>query len=453
MGSSMQFAGVSSLDPSLGRVWDDVTQTLPIAAVPLPVVPLELLAGPRRREIGRNRGAATAEPRALIPEKRVAAGTTVLCRVGLLYDGRRAFDRRVMAGVAAWLKEHEGFCLHIADNSAPNPDSQDVDGVIANLDDPAVRSAVAASKLPVVGFGSGRHGWESRASVPYLFTSNTAIANLAADHFMSCSLSHFGFCGYARTDLNGWSGAREDAFVTRVAARGFTCHIGPAQRRVSAQSKLTDWLRSLPKPAGIMASDDIQARRILEACRATGIAVPKEIAVIGVDNDELLCELGLTTLTSVDPGAMQIGYRAAELLDCIMRGKRPKELNVAIEPVGIVGRRSTESAVVRDLVVEKAMAFIQDSISEGIRVRDVARAVAMSRSSLETRFRKEFGNTIRGIIRRVQMERAKRLVADSDLPLKQVAVSTGFRSVQHMTTLFRQAFGHPPAVYRHIARL
>lgn len=461
MGSTSQFEDVLIRSLPVQRFWDEMPESHPFPFIPVPASLFQLLAAPRRKT-GTDPGLAAASPAGHL-KKRVGAGKGVLRRLGLIYDARRAFDRKVMAGVAAWLKEHQDFCLHVEQNSLhhpipPNLASWDLDGIIANVDNQIVAKAVTASGLPAVGFGTGYRGYEPEPSTPYLFPSDAGIANLAADHFAACGLHNFGYCGYTHSKLSGWSKAREDAFAIRLAERGFTCSIwlepkAETQPGDSLQGGLAAWLRSLPKPAGVMAADDVQARRILEVCRAHGIAVPGEIAVIGVDNDELLCGLGMTALTSIEPGALRLGYEAAELLDGMMHGKKPAQLNVAIKPVGIMGRQSTESVIVRDRVVEKAMTIIQEGVSEGIRVSDVARAVAISRPSLERRFKKEFGETVHGMMRKVQLERAKRLVADSDLPLKQVAVSTGFRSVQYMTTLFRRTFGHPPAIYRQRARV
>jgi LacI family transcriptional regulator len=179
-----------------------------------------------------------------------------------------------------------------------------------------------------------------------------------------------------------------------------------------------------------------------------GLRVPEEIAVIGVDNDELLCRLSSPTLTSVEQGANRLGYRAAALLDKIISGKTPKHRRFLIDPVGIVIRQSTEIFAIDEPKVAKAMAYIQEHAFEGIKVPDVVEAVAVSRSGLETRFAKTLGYTIRSAIRQVQLERARRLISETSLPLKQVAADTGFRSVQHMTTLFGRAFGKSPARYR-----
>jgi len=197
-----------------------------------------------------------------------------------------------------------------------------------------------------------------------------------------------------------------------------------------------------------MAANDSRARHVLEACRTADLTVPGEVAVIGVDNDELLCQLSTPLLTSIDQGAMRIGYEAAALLHGIIHGKKPRKRRFVVDPVGIVARQSTDVLAVDDPKLAIAMAFIQDHACEGIKGQDVVRAVAISRSGLENRFKAILGYTVRGAIRQVQMERARRLISGTSLPLKQVASALGLRSVQHLTTLFGKTFNQSPAKYR-----
>lgn len=384
-------------------------------------------------------------------------------QVALIYDARLAYDLKVMTGVAAYLKQRPHFSVYIEENALKDQRLPDLrswggDGIIADFDDPAIAAAVVQSRLPSVGFGSG-YGWYAPGSpIPYFFTNNSAIANLAADHLMDRGLRHFAYCGYARTPINGWSQEREEAFSARVAGRGFPCRVYRGQRTTgrqwaSIQRSLAAWLTSLPKPLGLMAANDNRARQVLEACRACGLHVPREVAVVGVDNDELLCQLSSPLLTSVEQGAKQLGYQAAELLDRLMHGKKPKKRRFVVDPVGVVDRQSTNLVAIADAIVAKAMAFIQDHAPDGIKAQDVLDTVAISRSGLEMRFKASLGYTVRAAIRQTQLERVRRLIAETSLPLKQIAAGTGFRSVQHMTMLFAKAFGTTPAQYRHTVQL
>ncbi len=381
--------------------------------------------------------------------------------VALIYDARLAYDLKVMAGVAAYLREGSTWSVYIEENALkdqrlPDLRSWEGDGVIADFDDPNVAKAVAQSGLPAVGFGSG-YGWYAPESpIPYFFTNNEAIAKLAADHLLERGLRHLAYCGYPPSPINGWSEERERGFIKRVQERGLSCAVyhGPSvsgRKWPMVQRSLCAWLSSLPKPLGLMAANDNRGRQVLEACRNCSVRVPEDVAVIAVDNDDLLCQFASPPLSSIEQGAKRIGYEAAALLDRLMRGDKPKMRRFVVDPVQIVPRQSTDMLAVDDRKVAEAMAFISDHACEGIKVQQVVKAVAISRSGLEARFRTVLGRTIRCALRDAQLQRARKLIVGTDLPLKQIAAKTGFRSVQHMTSLFGKAFGHSPARYRKMA--
>lgn len=384
-------------------------------------------------------------------------------RVALIYDARLAYDLKVMAGVAAFIRECANFNVYIEENALKDQKLPDLrtwggDGIIADFDHPLVAAAVTRSKRPVVGFGSG-YGWYVReSSVPYFFTNNTMIAQMAAQHLVVRGIRNFAFVGYGRTRINAWSEEREIAFVRALKAKGHSCvrylhRYATIREWATAQQALAKWLRSLPKPLGVMAANDRQARNVLVACRDYGLRVPEDVAVIGVDNDELLCQLSSPPLTSVEQGARRMGYEAAALLERLMSGMKVRQRHFVIDPTGIVTRQSTDTLAVEDTAVARAMLFIQEQASNGIKVPDVVSATAVSRSGLETRFIKSLGYTIHAAIRNVQLERSRRFISETDLPLKQVAALSGFRSVQHMTTLFGKAFHLSPARFRNTVAL
>ena len=376
-------------------------------------------------------------------------------RVALIYDARLTYDLKVMTGVAAYLQEGHHYSVYIEesalkDQRLPDLRSWSGDGIIADFDDPAVARLVMQSGLPAVAFGGG-YGWYVEGSpIPYFYANNQAVARLAADHLLERGFKHFAFCGYARTAINGWSHERQEAFVAHVEAQGGRCAVFPDRQRparqwAALQRAMGEWLRKLPKPLGVMAANDTRGRQVLEACRAHDLNVPDEVAVIGVDNDELLCRLSTPPMSSVEPGARRLGYAAAAHLDTIMQGRKPRRKHFVIDPTGVVTRQSTDMLAIDDQKVAQAMGFIREHACDGISVPQVVGAVAISRSGLETRFAKVLGYTIRSVIRRTQLERANHLVSETDMPLKQIASDTGFKSVQHMTTLFVKAFGDTPA--------
>jgi LacI family transcriptional regulator len=379
-------------------------------------------------------------------------------RVALIYNATLAYDLKVMAGVARYLRERTNYSIYLEENALkdqrlPALRSWGGDGIIADFDHPGVAKAVIQSKLPIVAFGGGGGGYVKDSQIPYFFTNNGAVADLAADHLLTRGLRNFAYCGFAPTAVNGWSQDRERQFVRRVRERGYSCDVYVDQGRTSrqwasVQRSLAAWLTPLPKPLGVMAANDSRARHILEACRLIGLRVPEEVAVIGVDNDELLCQLSSPPLTSIEQGAKRIGYEAAALLDRLMCGKKLRQRDFVIDPPGIFTRRSTDILAIDDPIVAKAMSFIQENAFTGVSAADIVHAVGVSRSGLEIRFHRALGYTVHAAIRRVQLERARRLISETNLPLKEIAASVGFRSIQHMTTLFGKTFHQSPAKYR-----
>ncbi len=379
-------------------------------------------------------------------------------RIALVYDGELAFSRKVMSGVAAYLQEAPVHSVYISENAFADRRIADLrawggDGIIADFNTQVVADAVVNSGIPAVAFGCGEGWYVPEAKIPSFFSNNAAIASLTIDHLIDRGIRRFAYCGYSQRLSHRWSKERQDAFTKLAEQRGFTVsayNSGSTGDRnwAAIERSLAAWLRTLPKPVGVLAANDHRARQVLEACRAAGIRVPQEIKVIGVDNDELVCQLSSPLLTSIEQGTRRIGYEAASLLDKIMEGKSVRRLRYVVNPVGIVTRQSTDLRAIDDPLVAKAMAIVQKGAVGGIRVADIASQLAVSRSGLESHFRAAMGCSVRGAVRQVQLDEVKRLITDTSMALKEIAAATGFRSVQHMTTLFRRAFGNPPAKHR-----
>jgi LacI family transcriptional regulator len=208
------------------------------------------------------------------------------------------------------------------------------------------------------------------------------------------------------------------------------------------------WIHSLPKPLGLMACNDFRGIQALDACRRAGIAVPEEMAVIGVDNEELVCKLAYPPLSSVVPNARRIGYEAAALLDRLMRGEPEPTIPLAIPPLEVITRLSTDVNAIADPDVAAAMRFIREHACEGIGVDEVLAQVPVSRSVLQRRFRSLLGRSIHAVIAAVRLQRAKQLLVETDLSLAVIAKRTGFSHVEYLCAAFRQAVGLPPGAYR-----
>jgi len=265
------------------------------------------------------------------------------------------------------------------------------------------------------------------------------------------------YCGYPCIPTNKWSSARAEAFAKRAAQAGCTCDVFTGRHHVACdwdamQRELTDWLASLSRPVGLMACNDVRARHVLEACRLLGLRVPDDVAVVGVDNNEMMCELSAPPLTSVEQGLRRMGYEAAALLDRLMAGEKPRRRRYVYDPIDVVTRRSTDVLAVDDPEVAAAVHCIQDRACEGIGVPDVADAVGISRSTLERKYEAATGRTVYDDIRRIRIERARQLLLTTNLPLKQVAARSGFKYVTYLSAVFCRHYGCTPAKWREQAR-
>ena len=380
--------------------------------------------------------------------------------VAVILDAARPYDRLIIGGVAHYAREHGRWSIYVEEDpleKLPDLKRWHGQGIIANFDDRKVAAAIHGLEIPVVGVGGG-YGWYDEASrIPYVYTDNEAIGRLGAEHLLACGFEQLAFCGYPKSTIAGWSSERADAFRSVTDARGRPCHVftgrvGMARRWEEMQAELRDWLANLPKPVGLMACNDVRARHVLEACRGAGFRVPHDVAVIGVDNDEMICDLTDPPLSSVDQSARRIGYEAAALLDKLMLGAAVGERRVVVPPIGVVARTSTDTLATADAEVLQALQSLRTDPWHKPRADELAAAVGMSRSSLEHRFRAAVGRSIHEEHVRLRLAATRKLIVETDLPLKAVAMRAGFPSLQYMTTFVRRHTGVTPARLRTIER-
>ncbi len=376
--------------------------------------------------------------------------------VAILTNVSERSDRRTMEGVIAYVRERGNWDLYIEEDPAhrlPQFRKWNGQGIIVNFDDRETAMAVRGLKTPMVGFGGGRGWYDPASRIPYFTTDNAGIAELAARHLLDCGFSQLACYGNRRSRLHDWCEDRIQAFCRHAREADVPCSVlrasNPTARNWTVlQRELSCWLRSLPKPVGVLACTDLRARAVLQVCRTIGVRVPDEVAVVGVDNDEMLCELSTPPLTSVEQGHVQVGYEAARSLDRLMAGKKVSESRKAIPPEGLVARQSTDVVASEDLDLVAAIRFIRQHACERIGVRHVLEAAAVSRSTLDQKFLTTLGRTVHAEIQRVRIDCAKQLLSDTSLLVKQVARRCGFRYAEYMTAVFQKHTGESPVEYR-----
>ena len=286
---------------------------------------------------------------------------------------------------------------------------------------------------------------------PAILTDHEMIGELAADHFLERGFSNYAFCGIH--DM-AWSRNRGKSFEQHVARAGFETHVYEQPKRQkmrtwgNEQPLLAEWLQTLPKPVGVMCCNDLRAQNVIDTCAIAGLRVPEQVAVMGVDNDELICSLTHPPLSSVNLNPENAGYQAAERLDCLMQGQKPACQVILNSPVGVVTRQSSDSEAIEDRDVAEALHFIRTHAMQPIQVSDVANELCMSRRHLYRKFDKALGRSIHDEIRRTRVDQLKRMLTETDLSVSQIATRMGFSNITHVSRFFRQEAEMSPQAFR-----
>jgi LacI family transcriptional regulator len=409
-------------------------------------------------------------------------------RVVLLMIPFAGYDRGLLEGIARYAQLHGPwmFCMSgdypempfpasdsvsgkfvgleylsamVTGMSMPNLRRWGAKGVIGRIQSPKMAKALLDSGLPVIGIDLSAATLAHRnlaSKVSEICADSRQVGRLAAEHFLERGFWNFAFCGY---EGRVWSDRRQQGFAERLDEAGFSCQVyQPARlpRGISwkqEQRRVTAWLKSLPKPVAVMACNDIRGRQVLEASLLSGFEVPEDVAVVGADDDHLICSLSNPPLSSVAVNLGQAGYQAAELLDNLIQGKVRQPQQIVAEALWVVGRRSSDVIATEDRHVAAALRFIRDHARQPVGVDDVVREAGISRRGLEIRFRRTMGRSIHGEIQRIRLMFTKQVLAETNLPAEQIAELAGFCSLPHLMSLFRRETGMTLAQFRRRMRM
>ena len=380
-----------------------------------------------------------------------------LPRVAILVDTSTSWGRRVVKGINNYSLKHQAWQFFVEARGLEEriqvPRGWDGDGVIARVGNEIMAADLQACRLPVVNVS----GIElAKAGFPQVITDVTALAALALQHFLDRGFRHFAY--FSLLGLS-YVAAQQRAFIAAAKKAGCDCDVYGVRSHIGAEpdwnldsAKLQTWLKVLPKPIGILTWNADSSRQLIYACELAKLHVPEEVAILSGSDDDLMCEVSHIPISAILVAAEQIGYQAAELLDRLMKGQAIAKKKILLTPNGIVTRQSTETMAIRDPALVKAVSFIRAHADRLIQVEDVTRHAGISRRGLEMRFAEMLGRTPAEEIRRIHLERAKKLLLETDLPIPDVASGSGFGSPEYMTYVFRSELKHTPLKYRKLMR-
>jgi LacI family transcriptional regulator len=375
-------------------------------------------------------------------------------RIALLFNANKVYDRQVISGIGDYLKstrvewdlfmEEDFRCRTLGIHRWHG------DGIIGDFDDPVVAETLSSLPMPTVAVG-GSYADDSHypANVPYVATDNAKLVRLAYDHLIEQGLKRFAFYGLPPTPNSRWAQEREAAFqhmidddgLEGVVYRGSPTSAGGWGR---AQEDMVAWVRSLPKPIGIIAVTDARARQLLQACIVADMPVPEQVAIVGIDNDPMAQLLSRIPLTSVIQGAEEMGRTAAQILHQMLHGGDCNSTRVLVPPVGINVQASSRHQPMKSPHVMRACHYIRQYACLGIKTEQVADYVGISRTLLEEHFKRELKQTVHQTILEHKLDMARGMLADSAIPLADVAVRCGFTSLQYMYAVFRREYDCTP---------
>jgi LacI family transcriptional regulator len=372
---------------------------------------------------------------------------TKIAKIGLLLSEKTEYGRGVLRGIADFAKDYPHWRFRVEDPDLAGLAAMkawQAEGLVVMLNEKSLAPRLLALGMPTVTVCNFPGVAESLC----VQSDDRMVGRLGAEHLLELRAATYGFVGLTE---GAYVAVRATAFAETIAQTGRSCSVfqplgttaGAAECRA-----LERWLRRCPKPLAVMASNDICGRLVLETCRNSGMHIPNEVAVLGVDNEDPLSRLVWPGLSSIALATEQIGFRAADLLHRLLDGLSLPRASTLLSPLGVVARGSTRQLVPDDPVVAKAIAVIHESVSTPLSVADLSRAVPVSRISLERRFRRYLDRTPAQEIRRVRIAQARQLLMATDLPLKSIAERCGFAAASRLIEAFRRETGSTPIAYR-----
>lgn len=363
--------------------------------------------------------------------------------ISIFVETSTSWGRRIVSGILSYAKEHGPWHIHMEPrgiHESPSlPSGWQGDGIIARVSTRQFAAQLATLKVPIVNVSSIRipgYDW------PRVCTSFDSACRMAVNHFTVRGLRNFGYIGNLD---RSYIHSQYDAFVSALAVQNLKCS---ACSDSESPEKILAWLRSLPKPVGVLCWGPHIGRLVIDTCLSAGISVPHDVAVLGADYDELQSEASYPPQSGIRIACEQIGLVAAGALDRMMTGLPLEKNEWKINASGVVAKLSSDTLAVDDPNVAAVMRFIQNHFRKPIGMREILDAVPMARRSLERKFRQAFGLSVVDRIRQIRVNEVRLKLAGTNEPIMQLAEECGFSSYKYMGQIFQEDTGMTPSEYR-----
>jgi len=383
-------------------------------------------------------------------------------RVGVLVELTREFGRDLCKGITDFACSHEGFIPFFITPETLKRKSElkSYDGFIARVMSDEMAATLAALKKPIVDMYYDK----PRPGFAIVKTNHSRIGRLAAEHFLERKFKNFAFCGFAGGRFSNYCSR---AFQRALAAKGHRCHsyqpdarakyefdstvlINEQLNRAPDAKALAKWIALLPKPVAVFCPNDLRAWQLLQVCKECDIHVPHDIAILGLDNDVIVCGFSNPMISSIDPDTPAIGREAARTLVEMMNDPdfRKKTLIRQVNPNRVIGRASTEVYPIDPPWLSDALVYMRKRVSDQLTADDVFKHLGLSHTTVNRTFRKVLNITVQKEIAAARMEEARRLLENTDLKTAQIAERSGFASATYFVHTFTQAHGISPISWR-----
>jgi len=384
--------------------------------------------------------------------------------VMILLEMSNKINRDRIQGILRYERLYGPWRLHIVEGrrfEQPFRDTQalGVSGIIAGTTLTELLEPVVQARVPTVLFDpldpyADKDNPLFRHST--VTCDSVAVGRAGAEYLLEQGFGRFAFVG----DIwnSNWSLKRQGGFADRLKAAGLPCEIYPVPSEAARgdwgveQKAMAEWLAKLPKPVGIMASNDVRGRQILDTCLVADISVPDQVAVLGVDNDELICSTTNPPMSSILRDTEGSGYYAAQMLDHLMRGRGKRKESMLYGPLRVVGRQSTEKLQFMDRLAVKAVEFIRINAGIGMNVTDVVKHLKVSRRLAELRFRQAVGHSIHDELQGARLAQVRRLLQETELSVSEITEQCGYESESYLGLVFRKHFNMTMRQFRKTSR-